>query len=58
MTGVSSIFEKEIDTHLHVQHIAKTNVYDATTTLTGTYDLMVQTYANETGWHYQGEDIE
>ena len=58
MTGVSSIFEKEIDTHLHVQHIAKTNVYDATTTLTETYDLMVQTYANETGWHYQDEDIE
>ncbi|KAL7511561.1 hypothetical protein ACHAXN_008515 [Cyclotella atomus] len=51
ITAVSSVFEQEIDTHLHVLHIAKTSIYDTATDLNSTIDKMESTYAGST-WHY------
>ena len=38
---------------MHVLHIAKTSIYDATTDFMQAFnDVMVPTYADPTTWHY------
>ncbi|KAL7483314.1 hypothetical protein ACHAW6_008965 [Cyclotella cf. meneghiniana] len=51
VTAVSSIYEKEIDTHLNVLHIAKTNIYDGAANASVALDIMEATYSGDT-WHY------
>ena len=52
ITASSSVYEKEVDTHLHVMHIAKTNIYDASTSTSAALDVMINTYSESGGWHY------
>ena len=52
MSASSTIYEKEIDTHLNVLHIAKTSIYDSITNTSGALDLMKSTYGDD-AWHYQ-----
>jgi hypothetical protein len=52
ITAASSVYEKEVDTHLHVLHIAKTTIYDSKTTTSGALGVMMSQYSNANGWHY------
>ncbi|KAL7470486.1 hypothetical protein ACHAXS_010742 [Conticribra weissflogii] len=52
ITAASSVFEREIDTHLHVAHIDHNNVYDSATSTSEALDIMTETYASDEGWHY------
>eukprot|EP00804_Cyclotella_cryptica_P018048 CCRYP_008333-RD/>CCRYP_008333-RD protein AED:0.09 eAED:0.09 QI:172/1/1/1/0.70/0.72/25/1395/1365 len=51
VTAVSAIYEQEIDTHLNVLHIAKTNIYDGAANASHALDIMKGTYEGDT-WHY------
>ena len=51
ITASSSVYEREIDTHLHVMHIAKTNMYDASSSTSAALTLMSSTYGGS-NWHY------
>eukprot|EP00804_Cyclotella_cryptica_P019495 CCRYP_006643-RH/>CCRYP_006643-RH protein AED:0.26 eAED:0.26 QI:170/1/0.9/1/0.77/0.9/10/0/645 len=51
ITAASSVYEKEVDTHLHVLHIAKTTLYDSQTSTSGALDVMVNQYSSQS-WHY------
>ncbi|KAL7518619.1 hypothetical protein ACHAWX_004271 [Stephanocyclus meneghinianus] len=51
ITAASSIYEVEVDTHLHVLHIAKTTLYDSQTSTSGALDVMYNQYSSQT-WHY------
>lgn len=52
ITAASSVYEREVDTHLHVLHIAKTTIYDGQTTTSGALDIMMNQYSNANAWHY------
>eukprot|EP00804_Cyclotella_cryptica_P021238 CCRYP_001519-RA/>CCRYP_001519-RA protein AED:0.11 eAED:0.05 QI:0/0/0/0.85/0.83/0.85/7/0/577 len=52
VTAVSSIFEKEIDTHLNVIHIAKTDIYDSAANTAEALGIMRTKYGNKNTWHY------
>ncbi|KAL7517715.1 hypothetical protein ACHAWX_002611 [Stephanocyclus meneghinianus] len=51
ITAASSIYEREVDTHLHVLHIAKTTLYDGQTSTSGALDVMYNQYSSQS-WHY------
>jgi hypothetical protein len=50
-TAINSIYEREIDTHLHILHIAHTNIYDNAGSPTQALGIMANTYGS-TEWHY------
>ncbi|KAL7483145.1 hypothetical protein ACHAW6_008855 [Cyclotella cf. meneghiniana] len=51
VTASSAVYEKEIDTHLHVIHIKKTSRYDSTSTTSQALDAM-EAYYSSTTWHF------
>ncbi|KAL7506271.1 hypothetical protein ACHAXN_003552 [Cyclotella atomus] len=51
VSAVSAIYEREIDTHLNVLHVSKTNIYDGAPDATVALDIMRDTYSAST-WHY------
>eukprot|EP00804_Cyclotella_cryptica_P019111 CCRYP_019454-RA/>CCRYP_019454-RA protein AED:0.10 eAED:0.10 QI:0/0.93/0.88/1/0.87/0.88/17/304/1304 len=51
VTAISAIYEQEVDTHLNVLHIAKTNIYDGAADVTVALDIMKEQYSGST-WHY------
>ncbi|KAL3803899.1 hypothetical protein HJC23_004061 [Cyclotella cryptica] len=51
ITAASSVYEQEVDTHLHVLHIAKTTLYDSETSTAGALDVMYNQYSSSS-WHY------
>ncbi|KAL3788242.1 hypothetical protein ACHAWO_008676, partial [Cyclotella atomus] len=55
VSASSTIYEREIDTHLNVLHIAKTSIYDSVGNTTYALDLMNSTYGAK-DWHYQDPD--
>jgi hypothetical protein len=52
ITAASSVYEKEVDTHLHVLHIAKTTLYDYESSTSSALDVMFNQYSNPNTWHY------
>jgi hypothetical protein len=52
ITAASSVYEKEVDTHLHVLHIAKTALYDNESNTKSALDAMINKYSNQNTWHY------
>jgi hypothetical protein len=52
ITAASSVYEKEVDTHLHVLHIAKTALYDNESNTKSALDVMFNKYSNQNTWHY------
>ena len=50
VAGASAIFESEIDTHLHVSHVHKTNRYDAASSTSEALEIMRDAFAGST-WH-------
>lgn len=53
ITAASAMYEREIDTHLHVAHIALTNLYKSSSNKADALQLMKETYGGSE-WHYQG----
>jgi hypothetical protein len=53
VSATSAIYEREIDTHLNVLHIAKTSIYDNLNSTSDALDLMKSTYNQSDTWHYQ-----
>lgn len=53
MSASSAIYEREIDTHLNVLHIAKTSIYDNLSDTEDAINLMEDTYRQSDAWHYQ-----
>ena len=51
ITASSSVYEREVDTHLHVMHIAKTNIYDGSSSTSEALSVMMNTYS-ESNWHF------
>ncbi|KAL3788265.1 hypothetical protein HJC23_011897 [Cyclotella cryptica] len=51
ITAASSIYEREVDTHLNVLHIAKTTLYDSQTLAADALDVMHNHYSSQS-WHY------
>ncbi|KAL7483162.1 hypothetical protein ACHAW6_008810 [Cyclotella cf. meneghiniana] len=51
ITAVSSVYEREVDTHLHVLHIAKTTLYDDHSDIGDAMKEMMGKYASQS-WHY------
>jgi hypothetical protein len=52
VSASSTIYEKEIDTHLNVLHIAKTSIYDNLSDTGDALNLMESTHGDD-AWHYQ-----
>jgi hypothetical protein len=53
VSATSAIYEREIDTHLNVLHIAKTSIYDNLSDTLDAINLMEDTYRQSDTWHYQ-----
>eukprot|EP00804_Cyclotella_cryptica_P013844 CCRYP_018166-RA/>CCRYP_018166-RA protein AED:0.04 eAED:0.04 QI:236/1/1/1/0.88/0.7/10/1397/394 len=51
VTASSAIYEKEIDTHLHVMHIKKTSKYDGDSSTSEALNTM-ETYYSSNTWHF------
>ena len=51
ITAASSVYEKEVDTHLHVMHISRTTIYDAAGSTSTALNTMVNRYSGS-NWHY------
>eukprot|EP00584_Thalassiosira_punctigera_P000888 CAMPEP_0172536456 /NCGR_PEP_ID=MMETSP1067-20121228/8218_1 /TAXON_ID=265564 ORGANISM="Thalassiosira punctigera, Strain Tpunct2005C2" /NCGR_SAMPLE_ID=MMETSP1067 /ASSEMBLY_ACC=CAM_ASM_000444 /LENGTH=1048 /DNA_ID=CAMNT_0013321535 /DNA_START=304 /DNA_END=3450 /DNA_ORIENTATION=- len=56
VTATSAIYEKEIDTHLNVIHIALSSLYNNATNTAQGLNIMESTYGG-TSWHYVGTDL-
>jgi len=56
VSAASVIYEKEIDTHLHVVHVQKTNRYDSATSTTDALSIMRSAFAGS-DWHYNNVDL-
>lgn len=52
ITAASSVYEKEVDTHLHVLHISKTTIYDNESSTSGALNVMMNQYSDSSAWHY------
>eukprot|EP00804_Cyclotella_cryptica_P014973 CCRYP_000585-RC/>CCRYP_000585-RC protein AED:0.21 eAED:0.21 QI:277/0.75/0.8/1/0.75/0.8/5/0/555 len=52
ITAISSIYEREVDTHLNVLHISKTSMYNTVGNVAQALQLMESTYGSSTNWHY------
>lgn len=50
--GANTIFETEIDTHLHVLHVELNANYDTTHTTFSALDIMTTKFGRGGGWHY------
>ncbi len=57
ISAVSTVYEREVDTHLSVVHIAQTSLYDSLTTTTEALSKMRQTYGGS-DWHYKEKEID
>lgn len=56
ISAASAIYEKEIDTHLHVVHVQKTNRYDPAKSTTDALSIMRSTFAGSE-WHSENVDL-
>jgi hypothetical protein len=56
VSAASVIYEKEIDTHLHVVHVQKTNRYNSATSTTDALSIMRSAFAGS-DWHYNNVDL-
>lgn len=56
ISAASAIYEKEIDTHLHVVHVQKTNRYDPAKSTTDALSIMRSTIA-VSEWHSENVDL-
>ena len=56
ISAASAIYEKEIDTHLHVVHVQKTNRYDSATSTTDALSIMRSAFAGS-DWHSENVDL-
>ena len=56
ISAASAIYEKEIDTHLHVVHVQKTNRYDTAKSTTDALSIMRSTFAGSE-WHSENVDL-
>jgi len=50
--GANTIFETEIDTHLHVLHVELNANYDTTPNTFSALDIMTTKFGRAGGWHY------
>lgn len=56
VTAANIVYEREIDTHLHVAVVDLNTVYDASTSTSNALTIMRNTYAAST-WHTAGIDL-
>ena len=56
ITAANTVYEHEIDTHLHVAKISITSIYDSSGSASNALDKMRSTYASNS-WHYDGVDL-
>lgn len=56
VSAASAIYEQEIDTHLHVRHVEKTNRYDGASSTSDALTIMRTAFAGNT-WHYDNIDL-
>mmetsp|Transcript_21205 Transcript_21205/g.47339 ORF Transcript_21205/g.47339 Transcript_21205/m.47339 type:complete len:836 (+) Transcript_21205:1393-3900(+) len=55
-SAASAIYEQEIDTHLHVRHVEKTNRYDSAASTGDALKIMRTDFAGSS-WHYGNIDL-
>ena len=56
VSAASAIYEQEIDTHLHVTHVEKTNRYDGVSSTSDALKIMRTDFAGSS-WHYDNIDL-
>ena len=56
VTAANVVYEKEIDTHLHIAVVDLNGIYDSTTSTSDALTVMRNNYANSV-WHTSGIDV-
>ncbi len=58
ITAANTVYEQEIDTHLHVAVFSVTSLYDSYNDVDPALDKMVATYKSGTSWQSAGIDLQ